>query len=115
MFTFRRKLNDPNNYSKGQINLCVIFCIEDLSDFGIQVFKKKFVEHYANAVDSIDNIMKLQYYEVETTLPVQFYDADLHILEENLPNFYIRFTKEGYVLSTDKVKNILFSLLTLTE
>jgi hypothetical protein len=103
MMTIRKKLKVPNDYSQGMMNLCVAFCLDQESDDVVNMFRNDFVIHFSNAVDKSDNLMKLQYYEEKNPLLIQFYDPVINTQEEIAPQFFLSFTKEGFVLSIDEV------------
>jgi hypothetical protein len=104
--TIRRKLRKDDDYSMGFINIAVAFCLDD-NELSTRVdkFRKDLVNSYVNAIDKTDNLMKVQYYEKYTPLLVQFYNGDLSD-DEGIPNLYMSFNNEGFLLSTENVNII---------
>jgi hypothetical protein len=63
----------------------------------------KLNESYSDYVIKSKNLIKLQSYGPDSSLKFQFYDPAIKMEETLLPNYFIRFTEEGYVLSSDMV------------
>jgi hypothetical protein len=105
--TMRKKFRKHNDYSQGFINIAVAFCVdEEESAVAVKKFRDELVNHYVAALEKTQNPMKIQYYEEYTPLFIQFYDPEINSNDGVVPNFYISFNEQGYVLSTENVKLI---------
>ncbi len=102
--TIRKKIREKGDPAKGFLNLAVAFCLEEgETPTTIEKFRKELVNNYVTFLDKTQNLMKMQYYEKNIPIEVQFYDPSLTEDDSTVPNYFMSFADEGYNLNTELV------------
>ena len=100
---FFLKKKSKQNWKKFKACSIIVLCIKDDETVKRQEFLDILNESYSKYVIDSKDLMKLQSYGPDSTIKFQFYDPAIKMEETVLPNYFIRFTEEGYVLSTEMV------------
>lgn len=120
-YAFKTQFIDRSKKELGKVNIAFIFCFKDDTNEELMIsFKKQISEHYSKALIQSKKYLKMQHYELNQNILLQYYEHHINLeniqiynLEaKDLPTYWTSITKEGMVMNRRNTlvpKTVVFS------